>query len=301
MNEIEESRLVDEARRDVLLYRIISGKLDYRDSYIREPTRLIKEKGLRIYHETLKDCTGVLSDRDIFIFLIDSKQWSFEEQKRLDELPKEIENSKVNYFENYRNPALRRQNKMEISIKRGNYASLYNKRNKYRNLTNVGIAHGAMWFEMINYMYNGSDKLSAIHFYNNNIVSEEDIRDIAQSGEWLSYYSAGKNIFGRAIIKLTEDQRRLLVWSNIYRNCRSNSTCPQDDIFKDHDAFDGWQISERRKEKVETKIQNMKGIDPKANNIYIFGKKKEDFEEIDSLNTPEARRKIENEFKPKQS
>ena len=41
----------------------------------------------------------------------------------------------------------------------------------------------------------------------------------------------------------------------------------------------------------------MSGIDPKAQNVYIFGNTKEDFEEINSLNSPEALRKIENEFK----
>ena len=41
----------------------------------------------------------------------------------------------------------------------------------------------------------------------------------------------------------------------------------------------------------------MKGVDSKAQNVYIFGQNKQDLEEINSLNSPEALRKIENEFK----
>ena len=296
MDNEEHSRLVYEAKRDTLLYRIMSGKLDYGESYIKEPTRQIKEKGLRIYHDVLKDCIDVLEDRDIFLFLVNNKQWSFEEEKKFKELPKEIENSKFNYFRDYDSPATRKQNKLEINYKKHLYKTLYVKRNKYKNLTSEGIAVGAMWFEMINFMYSGKDKLQALNYFHSNIILEEDVRNIAQSSEWLSFYSAGKNVFGRPTIKMTEDQRRLLTWTHVYKNCRSNPECPRDEIFNDHDGFDGWLISEKRKAKVTKKIE-MKGVDPKAQNVYIFGQTKEDFEEIDSMNTPDARRKIDNEFK----
>lgn len=292
----EHSRLVDEARRDTLLYRIMSGKLDYGDSYIKEPTRQIKEKGIRIYYDVIKDCIDVLEDRDIYIFLIHNKEWSFEEQKKLDELPKEIENTKVNYYKDYDSPARRNQNKIELEYKKIKYKELFIKRNKYKSLTAEGIAMGAMWFEMINYMYSGSAKLQALTYYHSNLISDEDIRNIAQSQEWLSFYSASKNVFGRPAIKMTEDQRKLLTWTNVYKNSYSNPDHPREDIFKDHDAFDGWLIFENRKSKITKKIE-MRGVDPKAQNVYIFGKTKQDFEEINSMNTPDARRKIENEFK----
>lgn len=298
MIEIEHSRLVEDARRDVLLYRILSGKLDFGESYIREPTKAIKEKGLRIYYDVIKDCNDVLSDRDIFLFLIETKQWSFEEQKKLDSLPKEIENSKVNYFSNYYNPAIKKQYKIEIDHKREMYSQFFLKRNKYKNLTAVGIATGAMWFEMIGYMYKGSDKLAAINHYNTNDISEDSIRNIARSDEWLSFYSASKNVFGRPAIKMTESQRRLLTWTHVYKNCHSNPDHPSEEIFADNDAFDGWLISEKRKDKVTKKIEtNSKGILPNAKNVYLFGQSKEDLEEIKSYNSPEALRNIDNEFK----
>ena len=299
MNEIEESRLVDEARRDTLLYRIIRGKIDYKASYIKEPTLKIKEKGQRIYYDIIKDCIDVLSERDIYLFLLSSNQWTFEEQRKLDALPKELENSKVNYFSNYSSPPQRKYNKIEIQNKKELYRNLFLKRNKYRNLTKQGIANGAMWFEMINFMYNGTDKLAAINYYHSNSISEEDLRSIAIGETWLSYYAAGKNIFGKSSINMTDDQRRLITWSNIYKNCRSNPDCPDEQIVSDHDAFDGWLITERRKNKVTKKIENIKGIDPNATNVYLFSNTNEDHEEIVSLNTPAALAKIENEFKPK--
>jgi len=299
MSNEEQLRLVEIARRNTLLYRIISGKNEYRDSYIKEPSCKIREKGFRIYYDVLKDCIDVLSDRDIYVFLLDTKQWKFTDQKKLDELPKDIENAKVRYFSDYQNPAVRREHLFEINYKKKLYRDLFIIRNKYTNLTSTGIATGAMWFEMINFMYNGTDKLAAINFYHSNTIQEEDMRHIALSDEWMSYCGASRNTLGKSALRMTEDQRRLMTWSNLYKNCRSNMDAPSDEIFHDHDAFDGWLITERRKHKITKKVESLKGIDPKASNVYLFGKNKEDFEEIISLNTPSSLMKIENEFKQK--
>lgn len=300
MNIIEESRLVDNARRDVLLYRILSGKLDYKDSYIREPTLRTKEIGAKVYYQILKDCQDVLSERDIYVFLIHSKQWSVEQQKKLDGLPKEIENLKVSYYQNFRNPSIRKSSKIELDYKNHMYKELFVKRNKYKNLTAEGIATGAMWFEMIKHMYKGSDTLQAINFYHSNTISDDDIRSIALNDTWLSIFSSSKNVFGRGAIKLTGDQKRLLMWSNIYRNTRSAPESPPDDIYNDHDAFDGYLIADQRKNKAEKKIEQIeKGFNKNAQNVYMFIKNDEEFNEVNSLNTEKALRNIENEFKEK--
>lgn len=296
MSEREESRLVDTARRDTLLYRIFSGKLDYKDSYIREPSLRIKELGSRIFYEVLIACKDVPTDRDIYLFLIQTEQWSFEEESKFKSLPKEIENLKVEYFQNYDNPAIKRYKKVELDTKKKMYRDMFIKRNKYKNFTPEGIASGAMWFEMIGHMYKGTDKLEAVAYYHGNSISEEDIRDIALGETWLSYYSCGKNIFGRPT-RMSDDQRRLTIWSNIYKNTRNSPESPQEAIFKDHDAFDGYLVHDQRKSKAQKKVENIKGINPNASNIYMFAKNDDDYQMINSLNTPDSLRKIEHEFK----
>lgn len=296
MNEGDESRLVDSARRDTLLYRIFSGKLDYKDSYIREPSLRVKEIGAGIFYETIKACKDVTTDRDIYLFLIQTEQWSFEEENKLKVIPKEIENLKVEYFQNYDNPAIKRYKKVELDTKKQIYKEMFVKRNKYKNFTAEGIASGAMWFEMIGYIYKGTDKLEAVAHYHRNSISEEEMRYIAQSETWLSYYSCGKSIFGRPS-RMTDDQRRLMIWSNIYKNTRSSPDSPQEAIFKDHDAFDGYLIHDQRKNKAQKKIENIKGVNPNASNIYMFAKNDDDYNTINSLNTSDALRKIEHEFK----
>lgn len=299
MSETEESRLVEKARRELLLYRIFSGKLDYKESYIREPNYKIKEKGKRIYYEVLKDCIDVPTDRDIFVFLIDSGQWSVEQQSKLDAMPKQIENLKVDLFKSYEQPSRRKELQITIKYKKEEYSKMSIQRNKYSNVTRSGIAYGAMWFEMINYMYSGSDKLAASIYYQNNMISEEDIRSIILETDFFYYYGATKNLFGRSAIKMTDDQRRIIMWANVYKNVRSNPDCPPEKIFHDHDAFDGWLILENRKSKASKKIEvsSTKNIHSNAKNIYHAVKNKEEYEEIMSLNSPEALNIINSEFK----
>lgn len=296
MNYVEESHLVEKARCELLLYRIFSGKLDYEDSYIREPNYKIKEKGKRIYYEILKDCRDVPSDRDIFVFLLDSGQWSMEQQTKLDAIPKQIENLKIELLKNYDNPARRKEAKIKLSFKKDEFVNLSYLRSRYRHLTKQGIADGAMWFEMIQYMYRGNDKLAAANFYKSNIIDEEDIRTIALDSDFLGYYGASKNIFGKSAIRMTDDQRRLIMWSNVYKNVRSHSECPDERIFSDHDAFDGWLILDNRKNKANKKIDSSKNINPNVKNVYYTVNNETDYEEIMSLNSPEAIMTIKKEF-----
>ena len=299
MIEKEESPVVHKATCDVLLYRIISAKNQYKDSYIREPNIKIKEKGARIYLDILKNSKDVLSDRDIYLFLIDTEQWSFEEQRKLDSLPKEIENLKVEYFNNYITSSARQKNKALINHKKESFMNLSLKRNKYKNLTSEGIASGAMWFEMINYMYKGTDKLAAINYYHSEMIPESYIRDIVLSNDWSTFTAAGRNIFGRSVVNMTDDQRRLMSWSTVYKNVRSHPDAPNDNIYEDHDAFDGWLILQRRKDKGNKKVQGIKGLDANVANVYVPCKTEEDFNEIMSLNSPEALGKMKREFNAK--
>ncbi len=299
MIEKEESQVVHKATCDVLLYRIISGKNEYRDTYIREPNTRIKEKGAKIYLETLKNSKDVLSDRDIYLFLIDTDQWSFEEQRKLDKIQDDIESLKVEYYNNYITSSARQKNKALINHKKESFMNLSLKRNKYNNLTAQGIASGAMWFEMINYMYSGTDKLAAINYYHSQYIPDEFIRDIVLSNEWATFLSAGRNIFGRPVFKMTDDQRRLMSWSTVYKNVRSYPDAPTDNIYSDHDAFDGWLILQKRKDRAAKKVQGIKGLDANVANVYVPCNSEQDYNDIMSLNSPEALGKMRKEINAK--
>lgn len=277
------------------LYRIISGKLKYEDgSYIRDPSLSIKRRGREVYDQLIEfledDC---LDDRQIKIMLMENGLWSSDKEKRLNDLPKLIENNKVFYFQNYNNPTVRKTYKNLIVSFTKELDDLCRVRHKYQYLTPDGIASTAMWLEMISHMYSGPNKIGALGYYHSNSIDEEEIRELALSNEWSSYSSLAKNPLSKSPLKMTDLQKKLMSWTNIYRNVRSHPEFPGQKILEDHDAFDGWMIQLNRKETAEKShkvhIDNLK---PNTRNVYMGKADKNDYEEIMALNTPEAAAKV---------
>ena len=280
------------------LYRILDGKIPYKEgSFIRDPSFRVKRLGQIVYEEFIDFYEDdVLDDRQIQIALIEHGSWSQEKEKRIKELPKIIENVKVDYFQNYNNPPVRTNYKNLLDLSLKEFMSLSKIRYKYQYLTIEGIASSAMWMEMISHMYSGENKIGALGHYYSNALSEIDIRDIAISNQWGTYSSLSKSPLGKSPLKMTDYQRKLISWTNIYRNIRSHPEFPGQRVVEDHNAFDGWMILLNRKESAEKghkkQLQNLR---PNAQNVFMGQANDRDTEEIMSLNTPEIREKIRKE------
>jgi hypothetical protein len=96
-----------------------------------------------------------------------------------------------------------------------------------------------------------------------NSLDHIDIREVAKSEDWKSMWaSSNGNPFNDSYVDLTDEQRTLLLYSNMYDNARKHPECPDDDVFNDDDMFDGWMIFQKRKsdrEKTENDMQNKFG------------------------------------------
>src|SRR5690606_12972110 len=115
------------------------------------------------------------------------------------------------------------------------------------------------------------DKLSMdklMRLYMSNYLDETTLRDLAKNQPWHDiWYSAKKNngyVFNRDATKLSDEQRKLILWSSLYDNIKEYSEPPSDEIIKDDLRLDGWLIKQNREEKVkkrDIKISN----NPKIN------------------------------------
>jgi hypothetical protein len=279
------------------LYRIIDGKIEYDGFITRDPILSIKSAGKKVYNYILKQCLedpAFFTDRDIYMMLLSTKQWSQKQEEELKKLPKVIENNKLDYYNDFFISERKRTRKIVLDENTSKYMLLVHTRHKYDSLLPSGIANGAMWNEMICRMHNGPNKLGALSDYHNRYISDIILREIAVSNEWGSFSNISKNPLGKSPIKMTDLQRRLYSWTNVYRNVRTHPDCPADSIIDDHDAFDGWMIDQNRKERAKKATQvQIKGIKPNAQNVYIMTKTKEGAEDVLSLNDGIARSKME--------
>lgn len=276
------------------LFRILDGKLSYGEGSIKDPSFFVRKLGVKIYDDCLEFLEDdIFDDRQAQILLMEDGVWNSAKEKRLKELPKLIENNKVFYFNNYSNPPARSSYKNAIDIFTSEFLSLTRIRYKYQYLTPEGIASTAMWTEMIGHMYKGPNKLQALSHYHQNSLTEEDFREIARSNEWGMYSSLSKSPMRKSPIQMTDYQKKLISWTNIYRNVRSNPEFPGQRILEDDDAFDGWMILLNRKENAQkSNKSSFEKLKPNTRNVFMGQANANDFEEIMSLNTPEAMRQV---------
>lgn len=284
---------------DDILYRVIDGYIDFEDRKIYDPTNQVKIRGKKIYVQTLRSTFDLLSDRDLLIFLNRIGQWSSEIQAEYDRMPKLIEDQKLTYYKYHVDPIKRKQNRTVLENTVDRYNKLSAKRNSFYHFTSHGIAVGRMWRSMIEEMYDGNDYLNALSYYHKNKIDNDDIRDVALSSEWIAYFSVNENVFGSNPFNLTDYQRDLIHWSKIYSNVRSHPECPEEPIFNDHFAFDGWMIKQNRDRVNEKKKDNLStGKIQNPRNFYAFGPRNSDeIKEIYDLNDDKAKAKISETFK----
>jgi hypothetical protein len=271
------------------LYRILEGKISYEGGSIFDPLLSVRKAAQRVYEDVIFFLDDeALSDRQIQIMLMEDGSWSSEKEKRMKDLPKLIENNKVFYFQNYSNPPVRGSYKNLIDIFSKEFIDLTKIRYKYQYLTQEGIASRAMWGEIINRIYKGKNKIGALSHYHKTQPTEIEIKEIAMSNEWGVYSSLSKSPFRKSPLQMTEFQRKLLSWTNIYRNVKAHPEFPGQRVMEDHDAFEGWMIILNRKEGAEkaNKTQ-LKSLKPNARNVFMGQSNSDDFEEIMSLNSPE--------------
>jgi hypothetical protein len=91
---------------------------------------------------------------------------------------------------------------------------------------------------------------------NKQTLSLKDIREIARTEPWASFWSMQKHcekIFKVSPIELNDDQRTLVIWSSIYESIREHPDNLQDYVVEDDDMIDGWMII-KRKERESTHV-----------------------------------------------
>lgn len=130
---------------------------------------------------------------------------------------------------------------------------------------------------------------SAIAF---NIISVPDFKKLARSDKWRKIYSNNQKVFPGAASEYTEEQKAILSVSKMYEKIYEHPDCPDEAIFEDDDALDGWMLEKQRENQRQ---KQQKGVDKSlgkaagAGEVFVMtGNKKENIENITRMNTGEA-------------
>lgn len=244
-------------------------------------------------------------EENIVDYLVDAGLWHYGGDDQLKKIETQIEDNKVELYQNLLNPPKQKQTRKTLSSLKKSYNKLYATRHSLDSLTPQGYADLLKnQYILIHSIYNSKDKrvfklIDNIDYQKlndiSNILNEYNIeistfRQIARSDIWKNYWSANKQyIFDKPTIDWTDEQRTLVVLTKMYDSAYEHPECPADAVFEDDDMFDGWMIYQRREnEKIRSKNRTEKLLEDKnlskANEVYIMASSKEEAQSIYNLN-----------------
>ena len=269
-------------------------------------------KAQEIYLETICDCrdADLFSEQQLLTYLLDNGYWSQAEEDRLKQLPKEIEDLKVEIYNAFLRTSSRNNLKKILGQRIKEQDTLFGKRHKYDYLSCVGLANFIKSYYLtarsiqsvdkeLNLDYDSPSFLldAVIDFKSNNRITETEYRTIARSDLWKSLWNS--NVLTNK--ELTEEQRNLYLFSKMYDNISENPECPHESIIQDDDMLDGWIILQRRKREGEQdkKIGEDSITNEKIRNadyVFIPVETEEDLKRVDNMNSPYAKAVLQSRF-----
>lgn len=305
--------MIVESKLEGILYRILKGRLRFsRDGlilFIYEPSIDILTDSYDVYQDQLKNgyMSGVYTESELIEVLVDNDIWNPLDDIKIEEVKKELEDIKVECFNNFFDKRKLKQLKYKLFKRQEHVLELMTKKASMNHLTCAGLAENARNLHIISktvffpdgtpydwVKFDYSDIL--VHCQENTITSAQ-LREICRNDPWRSMWQISKKRNGpidKSIVDYTRDQLSLCSYSSMYDNVYEHPECPCEDIINDDDCLDGWFISQRRKSDLEKKSKSSTSVitNSKIKNskeIFMMADNKESASDILNLNNEHAK------------
>lgn len=315
---------MNQADKELLLARIVSGTLYIKiDDFgleqtivCKQPTRIHKYRAELIYQEAFREAElkDVFFEEEALAHMLENDIWSMDKEARLNGLKDDIEEIKVGLYTTMFKRKQRRLIRSKLQEAKKEVEQLYSLRHSYDQFTCHGYANMVKTRYLVGMsLYTLDDKpyyKDESFLTESNIVveqtlqqigehriTEEAFRELARTDPWRTTWNAGKKtdgVFGVPSVDLTQDQKQLVIWSQLYDNIMDHPEYPGDDILKDDDRLDGWMIFQRRKREKninKNRAESMLSDNEKIKNageVFIMAETPEDAAMIDELNDDAA-------------
>lgn len=294
--------------REYFISRIRSGIYHIRDNdlllKIVTPTIYEEFELNEIYHQAYEQSVidGFMNENEMLLWMRDKNIWTDEDDKKIEGLQKDIERLKVEIFNARNNEVLREKIRLYLRAGEKQLFKQLDKKNSYQANTCEGIAsieklqaflkkctyHNNELFDFQNLTLE-----YILYLFNQLILSESQIRDLSRNEPWRSLWILNQSdkfkLFANYDRELSNDQKHILIWSQMYDNVQESLDCPTDDVIDDDDMLDGWFIIQKRKREKErseaefkdgtnnSKIQN-------AGEVYMMANSNNDAQRINNMN-----------------
>jgi len=290
---------------ELSLYKIILGKINFtykKKKYrFRSPSIQEKLNSINIYHRVLSSekYNEWLRESGIERFLIYTQCWRQETLFIIKQIEKELERAKIDLYKNRMNPNMVQTARKKIeSINQRNdrimkykYSVQANTLEYYANtikneylMCKCLTRNGNPVF-VFKYKSRPLDYQELANKCFEHTPDTSTIKEIARSNVWRPYWTAGKSkVFGKSAIDLTDEQRTLISFSQMYDNIMEHPEAPEEFVLQDDDMLDGWIYYQKDKAKRESMQNNVEGRHPGASEVFMVANSQDQLDTIHGMN-----------------
>jgi len=298
--------------KDNIICRILSGKLllefDKQIYIVVQPTSHLRLCAQAIYNNIYRDVLfeGWLTQKKLHNLLIYYELLDKNYEEKLKLMEKSIESLKMNLFANRLDVVKCKDIRKRLDQLKIKYINVYNVLNSLNQFTAESYAEEARYHYLLvktlldidcNLVWKNENEVDATLLQNIIIeigkysISIPDFREIARTEPWSSYWKISHgNPFGSIPVDWTEEQKTLVLFSQMYDNIYQHPECPDDNVISDDDMLDGWlltirneQVKEKEKKKIESKVSKH----TKATEMFVPVANEEEAQKIYDMNTPQ--------------
>ena len=232
--------------------------------------------------------------------MLETGVWSTEEEARIKQLEKDMEQYKVDIYSLYFKSNSREKARADLRLQEQEHSQLLGKKHAYDHVDAEGVAN----YAKLNWMIEKATKLkdgspyNFSHFTSHEILQRKDsmqlneqkIRILAKDAPWTNIWNVSKKtgtLFREETFSLTREQQVLMAWSSIYDSIKDSYEAPPDDVINDDDACDGYLIDQRRKrdkQRGQKAADELMNVHPGAQEVFIPAETSEDAARVHALN-----------------
>lgn len=249
-----------------------------------------------------------IKKEDILYFLIELGIWPVDGENRLSKIETDIDNTKVELYKSFLNPAKTKTIRKKLNSLKKQYSNLINLKHSLDHITLDGYCESLKNDYILihsicdlnnDYVFSFEGDIDTIllknfsSYLSNYSLDISIFKEIARSGLWKNYWSANKNnLFDKPVINWTDEQKTLVVISKMYDSVYEHPEAPADIVVEDDDMLDGWMIVQRREnEKQKNKSRNEKLLPGKLGNaqeVFLMAGSREEAQNIYSMNDEQS-------------
>lgn len=261
-----------------------------------------------VYEESFQEALGdgLMNTEDMERWMSTNGFWTNLDENLSKKLQKEIENSKVTLYKNYKDQSLVRKERKKLRSYETQYLSHLAKKNIFYSHTCESYAESNRLIYLVKLCCERRKEIedehvdSIIKEYHDSILSEDTIRFLARNEPWRSLWSISANcqlkLFSNE--EPTVNQKNLILWSKTYDGVHESMEPPPKEVIEDDDFLDGWFIEkarEREKESTKKTIANRTRNSKigSAKEQFITANNDEELQAIQDLNDGGARHIIQ--------